>query len=72
MRISQHWSEKLKGEYIARIDDDDFWCHKDKLKMQVEFLDENPEYVVVGGGVILVDENGTELFRYLKKKQMKR
>ncbi|MBK7445881.1 MAG: glycosyltransferase family 2 protein [Ignavibacteria bacterium] len=56
-----------KGEYIARIDDDDFWCHKDKLKMQVEFLDENPEYVVVGGGVILVDENGTELFRYLKK-----
>lgn len=56
-----------RGEYIARIDDDDFWCHKDKLKMQVEFLDENPEYVVVGGGVILVDENGMELFRYLKK-----
>ncbi|HMS65235.1 MAG TPA: glycosyltransferase [Ignavibacteria bacterium] len=56
-----------KGEYIARIDDDDYWCHKDKLKMQVEFLDENPEYVVVGGGVILVDEKGDELFKYLKK-----
>ncbi len=56
-----------KGEYIARIDDDDYWCHKDKLKMQVEFLDKNPEYVVVGGGVILVDENGDELFKYLKK-----
>lgn len=55
------------GEYIARIDDDDYWCHRDKLKMQVEFLDNNPEYVVVGGGVILVDENGNELFRYLKK-----
>jgi len=47
-----------RGEYIARIDDDDFWCHKDKLKMQVEFLDKNPEYVVVGGGVILVDKDG--------------
>lgn len=56
-----------KGVYIARIDDDDYWCHKDKLKMQVEFLDKNPEYVVVGGGVILVDINGDELFRYLKK-----
>ncbi len=56
-----------RGEYIARIDDDDYWCHKDKLKMQVEFLDENPEYVVVGGGVILVDEKGDELFKYLKK-----
>ena len=56
-----------KGEYIARIDDDDYWCHKHKLKMQVDFLDNNPEYVVVGGGVILVDENGEELFKYLKK-----
>jgi glycosyltransferase EpsE len=55
------------GKYIARIDDDDYWCHNDKLKMQVEFLDNNPEYVVVGGGVILVDEKGDELFRYLKK-----
>lgn len=55
------------GKYIARIDDDDYWCHKDKLKMQVEFLEKNPEYVVVGGGVILVDKNGNELFRYLKK-----
>jgi glycosyltransferase involved in cell wall biosynthesis len=56
-----------RGKYIARIDDDDYWCHKDKLKMQVEFLESNPEYVVVGGGVILVDGNGDELFRYLKK-----
>jgi glycosyltransferase involved in cell wall biosynthesis len=57
---------KARGKYIARIDDDDKWCHKDKLKMQVEFLDNNPEYVLVGGGGILVDENGNEKFRYLK------
>lgn len=56
-----------RGKYIARIDDDDYWCHKDKLKLQVEFMENNPEYVVVGGGVILVDGNGDELFRYLKK-----
>lgn len=56
-----------RGKYIARIDDDDYWCHKDKLKLQVEFLDNNPEFVVVGGGVILVDAEGNELFRYLKK-----
>ena len=56
-----------RGKYIARIDDDDYWCHKDKLKLQVEFMEKNPEYVVVGGGVILVDGDGNELFRYLKK-----
>lgn len=56
-----------KGEYIARIDDDDFWCHKDKLKMQVEFLDMNPEYILTGGGGIIVDEKGSELFKYYKR-----
>jgi hypothetical protein len=33
----------------------------------LSFLDKNPEYVVVGGGVILVDENGDELFRVFEK-----
>lgn len=55
-----------KGKYIARIDDDDKWCHKDKLRLQVDFLDKNPEYVLVGGGGILVDEKGNQMFRYLK------
>lgn len=55
-----------KGVYIARIDDDDRWCHKDKLRLQVEFLENNPEYVLVGGGGILVDEKGAQKFRYLK------
>lgn len=55
------------GKYIARLDDDDYWCHKDKLKMQVDFLENNPEYVIVGGGMIVVDGLGKEKFRYLKK-----
>ena len=27
-----------KGEYVARIDDDDEWIDKDKLKKQADFL----------------------------------
>ena len=61
--------EKANGKYIARLDDDDVWCFKDKLKMQVEFLEKNPEYVLVGGGMIIVDENLNEKFRYLKKEK---
>ncbi|MFA6385997.1 MAG: glycosyltransferase [Candidatus Paceibacterota bacterium] len=56
---------EAKGEYIARIDDDDEWVDKDKLQKQVEFLNENPDHVLVGTGVIVIDENGLELFRYL-------
>jgi glycosyltransferase involved in cell wall biosynthesis len=54
------------GKYIARLDDDDKWIDKDKLKKQVEFLEKNDDYVLVGGGVIAIDENEIELFRYLE------
>lgn len=56
---------EAKGEYIARIDDDDEWIDKDKLQKQIEFLDNNPNHVLVGTGTIVVDESGEELFRYL-------
>lgn len=60
--------QESKGEYIARIDDDDEWIDKNKLKKQFEFLDNNKEYVLVGTGAVNVDEEGEELFRYLGPK----
>ncbi|MFA6524251.1 MAG: glycosyltransferase [Candidatus Paceibacterota bacterium] len=56
---------EAKGKYIARIDDDDIWIDKDKLKKQLEFLESNKEYVLIGTGVVVVDKNKKELFRYL-------
>lgn len=56
---------KAKGEYIARIDDDDVWVDKDKLARQVEFLESNTDHVLVGTGVVVVDEEGKEMLRYL-------
>jgi glycosyltransferase involved in cell wall biosynthesis len=53
------------GEYIARIDDDDIWIDEKKLEKQVEFLEKNNDYVLVGTGAIVVDEQKEELFRYL-------
>jgi glycosyltransferase involved in cell wall biosynthesis len=60
---------KAKGKYIARLDDDDYWCENEKLKMQVEFLEKNPDYVLIGGGMIIIDEEGIEKFRYLKNEK---
>ncbi len=59
--------EAAQGEYVARLDDDDYWCGKDKLRKQVEFLDTHSAYAVVGGGMIGIDAEGRELFRYLKR-----
>ncbi len=57
--------QESKGEYIARIDDDDEWVDKTKLQKQIDFLHANPDHVLVGTGVIIVNENREELFRYL-------
>lgn len=67
--ISRNYNRGLrmsKGEYVAMLDDDDPWCNDDKLKKQIEFLDKNREYVGCGGGMIVVDGNGKEIYRYLK------
>ncbi len=57
------------SKYIARIDSDDAWIGNDKLEKQILFLEKNSEYVAVGGGMIVVDKNKKELFRYLKPKE---
>ena len=38
--------EASKGRYVARMDADD-WSHPDRLQMQNDFLDNNPDYEVV-------------------------
>lgn len=59
--------ENSKGKYIARLDDDDYWIFKDKLKYQVEFLDNKHDYVITGGGIIMINSKGKPIFKYLKK-----
>lgn len=50
-----------KGEYIAIVDDDDKWSSvwndEDKLKKQVEYLNNHPNCVLVGGGMRVVSYN---------------
>ncbi len=65
-RNSNRGLRMAKGEYIAIIDDDDAWIDKNKLAKQVEFLDKNSGYVATGGGIVVVDKDGKEMFRYLK------
>jgi glycosyltransferase involved in cell wall biosynthesis len=48
------------GEFIAFLDDDDRWP-PDKLEWQVISLKNNAELTIVAGGIVLIDEKGTEL-----------
>ena len=55
--------KKSKGKYIAILDSDDIWCDKNKLKEQVDFLDNNINYVVVGTDAIIINNKGEEIHR---------
>lgn len=46
-----------RGEFIARMDADDI-ALPDRFAAQVSFLDTYPDVVVVGGQILLIDEEG--------------
>ena len=48
---------KAKGEYVARIDDDDIWI-SEKLEHQIAFLDNNREYAACFTQVEIIDSDG--------------
>ena len=63
------------GEYIAFIDDDDAWTHIDKIKRQVDFLEKNLDYVLVGTNGLNINEKGeriTELIYPQKDEDIRR
>ena len=49
-----------EAKFIARIDEGDLW-HPKKLYLQLKFLEQNPDYVLVGSQYLnLCDANGTK------------
>jgi glycosyltransferase EpsE len=55
--------EVAKGQYIARTDGDDI-CLQERFQVQVDFLNNNPHYHIVGSSVILYDETGDKAIRH--------
>ena len=52
--------DKIKGDFIARLDSDDF-CDTRRVLNQLKFLKENQSYGIVGSNFILVDEKGKQI-----------
>ena len=50
-----------EGEYLARIDDDDTWNNRQKLEKQIDFLDKNPEYGLIGTKAKIINSLNTNL-----------
>lgn len=46
------------GKYIARIDQDDIWCDAEKLSKQLNFMEDNLDHGLIGGNLILINNDG--------------
>lgn len=47
--MARNWSRALsycKGEFIALCEGDDYWIDENKLQLQVDFLQSNPDYAI--------------------------
>lgn len=47
--------QESKYDYVARMDADDL-IHPDRLKIQIEFLEKNPEFDLVSTGVVSIND----------------
>lgn len=56
--ISRFNFERACGKYIAQCEGDDYWTDPNKLQMQVNFLEEHPEYVETGHNISVLSEKG--------------
>ena len=56
--------EQAKGEWIARLDADDI-AMPERLSDQLNFVEDNERVVLLGGGCIEIDKNGTIIKKHI-------
>lgn len=53
-----------KGKYIALCEGDDYWIDENKLSRQINFLENNPEYIMSTENSLIDNENTQEQYPF--------
>lgn len=58
---------RAKGKYIALCEGDDYWCDENKLQMQFDVMETNPEAAMCVHNVRIIHEDGSDTGKYYPK-----
>ena len=53
--------KSAKGKYLATLEGDDMWTDVNKLKLQVDFLEDNPQFIACAHKFYFADEEGLDI-----------
>jgi glycosyltransferase involved in cell wall biosynthesis len=69
VNILQEVHKLAPSDYVARLDADDLWVSRNKLAVQIEFLDKNKDVAISAHSVIILDEVRNQLsMDFLRRK----
>ena len=60
-RANNNACEVARGRYLARLDHDDISL-PDRLRLQMDFLEKNPNAAVLGGAIEVIDSRGNAVY----------
>jgi glycosyltransferase involved in cell wall biosynthesis len=59
--VSNAGLRAAQGEFVAILDDDDYWIDNRKLEKQVNFLRSHPDYIACGGWFKIINGEGDNI-----------
>lgn len=61
VNVAQFLCERIRGEFYAVCEGDDYWINSSKLEKQVKFLTENPKYAFVFHNSLVLNESNGDM-----------